>query len=148
MRCARWCACSGGTTPPSGLPAPGSPTSGDSSSREPVAHWSTSQLSGDVDEVPPTVAAAVYRLAQEGVTNARRHARNATRVDVRVHADKAGIRLDVRDDGDPAASAAPGYGITGMIERATLLGGTCEAGAAAGGGWAVTAVLPRSAWST
>ena len=106
------------------------------------------QLTGDVDEVPPTVAAAVYRLAQEGVTNARRHARNATRVDVRVHADAAGIRLDVRDDGDPAASAAPGYGITGMIERATLLGGTCEAGAAPAGGWAVTAVLPRAGWST
>lgn len=106
------------------------------------------QLSGDVDELPPTIAAAVYRLAQEGVTNARRHARNATRVDVLVHADAAGIRLDVRDDGDPAASASPGYGITGMIERATLLGGTCEAGPAPGGGWVVTAVLPRSGWST
>ncbi|WP_307042794.1 sensor histidine kinase [Agromyces ramosus] len=115
------------------------------------------QLSGDVDAIPPTVAATVYRLAQEGVTNARRHARNATRVDVRVHADEAGIRLDVRDDGDVAASVAsgafaasatPGYGITGMTERATLLGGTCEAGPAAGGGWAVTAVLPRAGWST
>ena len=106
------------------------------------------QTSGDVDELPPTIAAAVYRLAQEAVTNARRHARNATRVDVRLHADAAGIRLDVGDDGDPAASATPGYGITGMVERATLLGGTCEAGAAPGGGWVVTAVLPRSGWST
>ena len=106
------------------------------------------RISGDVDELPPTIAAAMYRLAQEAVTNARRHARNATRVEVRVHAEAAGIRLDVRDDGDPAASASPGYGITGMIERATLLGGTCEAGAAPGGGWVVTAVLPRSGWST
>lgn len=106
------------------------------------------QLTGDVDHVPPMVAAAVYRLAQEGVTNARRHARNATRVEVHVHADAAGVRLDVRDDGDAAASAPPGYGITGMIERATLLGGTCEVGAAPGGGWAVTAVLPRTGWST
>ncbi len=106
------------------------------------------RLTGDVDAVPPTVAAAVYRLAQEAVTNARRHARNATRVDVRVEADTAGIRLEVRDDGDPVASTTPGYGITGMIERATLLGGTCEAGAAPGGGWAVTAALPRSGWST
>ncbi|MBT2499136.1 sensor histidine kinase [Agromyces sp. ISL-38] len=106
------------------------------------------QLTGDVDELPPTIGAAVYRLAQEGVTNARRHARHATGVDVIVHADAAGIRLDVRDDGDPAASAAPGYGITGMIERATLLGGTCEAGPAPDGGWIVTAVLPRSGWST
>lgn len=106
------------------------------------------QLTGDVDAIPPTIAAAVYRIAQEGVTNARRHARNATGIQVRVGADEAGIRLDVRDDGDAAASAAPGYGITGMIERATLLGGTCEAGPAPGGGWAVTAVLPRAGWST
>jgi len=106
------------------------------------------QLTGDVDAVPPTIAATVYRLAQEGVTNARRHARNATRIDVRVNADEAGIRLDVRDDGDPTAAALPGYGITGMIERATLLGGTCTAGAAPGGGWTVTAVLPRAGWST
>lgn len=112
------------------------------------------QFSGDVDAIPPTVAATVYRLAQEGVTNARRHARHATRIDVRVHADEAGIRIDVRDDGDAAASgasaatSAPGYGITGMIERATLLGGTCEAGPAAGGGWVVTTVLPRAGWST
>lgn len=106
------------------------------------------QLTGDVDTIPPTVAATVYRLAQEGVTNARRHARNATRVEVRVHADEEGIRLDVRDDGDSAASATPGYGLTGMAERTTLLGGTCEAGPAAGGGWAVTAVLPRAGWST
>lgn len=106
------------------------------------------QLNGDVDAVPPTIAAAVYRIAQEGVTNARRHARNATRIHVRVRADEAGIRLDVRDDGDAASSAAPGYGITGMMERATLLGGACEAGPAPGGGWAVTAVLPRAGWST
>jgi signal transduction histidine kinase len=105
------------------------------------------RIAGDVEAVPPTVASAVYRLAQEAVTNARRHARNATRVDVRVDVDGAGIRLDVRDDGAPAASATPGYGITGMTERAALLGGTCEAVPVAGGGWAVTAVLPRSGWS-
>jgi len=105
------------------------------------------RLAGDVDGLPPTIAAAVFRLAQEGVTNARRHARNATRIDVRVHVGAAGIRLDVRDDGDSTASAVTGYGITGMIERATLLGGTCEAGPAPGGGWVVSAVLPRAGWS-
>lgn len=106
------------------------------------------RLSGDIDAVPPTVAAALYRIAQEGVTNARRHARNPTRVDVLVQVDDEGIRLDVHDDGEPAASAAPGFGITGMQERATLLGGTCAAGPAAGGGWSVTAVIPRTGWST
>lgn len=106
------------------------------------------QVAGDADTIPPTVGATVFRLAQEAVTNARRHARNATRVDVGVQVDAAGIRLDVRDDGEPAASAVPGYGLTGMAERAALLGGTCEAGPAPGGGWAVTAVLPRTGWST
>ncbi|WP_448808998.1 sensor histidine kinase [Agromyces bauzanensis] len=105
------------------------------------------RLAGDVDAVPPTVAAAVYRMAQEAVTNARRHARNATRVDVLVQVDDAGVQLDVRDDGEPAASAPLGYGLTGMRERAALLGGTCEAGPAPDGGWAVTAVLPRRGWS-
>ena len=106
------------------------------------------RVDGDVDALPPPVSAAVFRLAQEAVTNARRHARNATRVDVHVRVDGAGVRLDVRDDGEPAASAAPGSGLTGMAERADLLGGTCEAGPAPGGGWAVTAVLPRAGWAT
>lgn len=102
-------------------------------------------VEGDAEAaaLPPAVGAAVFRIAQEAVTNARRHARNVTRVEVRVLAAADGVRLDVRDDGAPAASAAPGYGITGMVERAALLGGTCEAGPAPGGGWAVTAVLPN-----
>lgn len=106
------------------------------------------QVAGDADAVPPAVGAAVFRIAQEAVTNARRHARNATHVDVRVRADAAGVRLDVRDDGEPVASAEHGYGITGMAERAALLGGTCQAGPVPSGGWAVTVVLPRAGWST
>lgn len=106
------------------------------------------RLTGDIDAVPPTIAAALYRVAQEGVTNARRHARNATRVDVDLRVDDAGLRLEVHDDGDPATSATPGFGITGMRERATLLGGTCSTGPDAGGGWTVTAVIPRAGWST
>ena len=106
------------------------------------------QVAGDADTIPPAVGAAVFRIAQEAVTNARRHARNASRVEVRVRAAAAGVRLDVRDDGEPVASAEHGYGITGMAERAALLGGTCQAGPAPSGGWAVTAALPRAGWST
>lgn len=104
-------------------------------------------LGDGLDDVSPPVGAAVYRIAQESVTNARRHARNATRVRVDVTADDAAVRLRVADDGEPAparAIASPGYGIIGMIERADLLGGTCEAGPDPGGGWTVTAVLPRN----
>jgi len=105
------------------------------------------RVTGDTDSIPPTVAAAVYRMVQESVTNARRHARGASVVDVVVEADAAGVRLSVTDDGEVVPAAPPGYGITGMVERAALLGGTCEAGRAPGGGWVVTAVLPRVGWS-
>jgi len=105
------------------------------------------EVVGDVGDLPEPVGAAIYRLAQESVTNARRHARHATRIEVRVTADDTAVRLRVSDDGDAAAgrdAAAPGFGVVGMIERAALLGGTCEAGPAPGRGWTVTAVLPRT----
>lgn len=107
----------------------------------------TVKVTGDDGSIPPPVAAAVFRLAQESVTNALRHARQVTRVDVLVGADEGGVRLSVTNDGDVAAPQAPGFGIIGMMERAALLGGTCQAGPAPGGGWAVTAVLPRVGWA-
>lgn len=106
------------------------------------------RVTGDLDSIPPTVAAAVYRLVQESVTNARRHARNASLIDVSVEVDKGGVRLTVTNDGDVASVAQPGYGITGMMERASLLGGTCQSARAPGGGWVVTAVLPRVGWTS
>jgi signal transduction histidine kinase len=104
-------------------------------------------ITGDVDSLPSPVSAAIYRLAQEAVTNAQRHARHATRIEVRVEADEASVRLSVRDDGDPPGrpNGSTGFGLVGMAERAELLGGTCEAGPAPDRGWAVTAVLPRVA---
>ena len=103
------------------------------------------QVSGDIDSVPAPVAAAVYRIAQESVTNAKRHARGATRIDVRVDVEARRVRMSVRDDGAGASAGTPGYGITGMTERAALLGGTCVAGPGADGGWIVTAELPTGA---
>lgn len=106
----------------------------------------TVQVNGGSESIPPTVAAAVYRIVQESVTNARRHARHATRITVRVDANDAGIHLSITDDGETAPVSAPGYGVTGMVERAALLGGTLEAGRAPGRGWTVTAELPRTGW--
>jgi signal transduction histidine kinase len=108
------------------------------------------EVLGDLDDLPPSVAAAIYRLAQESVTNARRHARHATRIEVRVTADDTLVRLRVSDDGDTSVispNGSPGYGLIGMTERAELLGGTCEAGPGPGRGWNVTAVLPRAGWA-
>ncbi|MEU6739416.1 sensor histidine kinase [Streptosporangium sandarakinum] len=103
------------------------------------------EIEGDTVGLSPSVEAAIYRLAQESVTNARRHARHATRVLVRVSADDTSVRLRVSDDGDPVRPAGTsGYGIIGMIERADLLGGTCVAGPGPDRGWNVTAVLPRT----
>lgn len=102
------------------------------------------RIDGDTDDLPPSVDSAIYRLAQESVTNARRHARHATRIEVRVAADAEAVRLRVTDDGETGpTNSAPGFGLIGMTERADLLGGTCEAGPNPGRGWTVTAVLPR-----
>jgi signal transduction histidine kinase len=105
------------------------------------------RVQGEADAVPAAVAATVFRIAQEAVTNARRHARDARRVAVDVRVDADAVHVEVRDDGVAAASAVPGFGIRGMQERAALLGGSCVAGAAADGGWRVMATLPRAGWS-
>lgn len=97
-----------------------------------------------LDDVRPSVDAACYRLAQEAVTNALRHARHASEVAVRVDGDRDQVRVTVVDDGRGGApSGTPGYGLVGMAERAKLLGGTFDAGPRPDGGWAVTATLPR-----
>lgn len=103
-------------------------------------------LTGDLDDLGPAVGAAIYRIAQESVTNALRHARNATSIDVQVRGDQDVVRLTVRDDGDQvaASSVSAGYGVVGMTERAALLGGTLAAGPAHDHGWVVDAVLPRA----
>lgn len=104
------------------------------------------QVSGNVDQLPPSVDAALFRIAQEGVTNALRHARRATLIDVRVAAGDSSVRLDITDDGEPVSTSRQdsGFGLVGMAERVALLDGTFEAGARPEGGWIVSAELPRT----
>lgn len=101
-------------------------------------------LPGDLDGLSPAVEVALYRIAQESVTNALRHARHAARVSVDVVDEGEQVRLIVHDDGDaaPAAPDSVGYGLVGMAERAKLLGGTLRAGPGPGRGWTVDAVFP------
>jgi signal transduction histidine kinase len=102
------------------------------------------ELSGDLEDLRPSVAAASYRIAQESITNAVRHARHATRIDVRVAGDDDYIRLIVGDDGDANSTGRNswGYGLVGMAERATLVGGTLQAGPGPDKGWMVNARCP------
>ncbi|MFD3702161.1 sensor histidine kinase [Nocardia sp. NPDC058658] len=90
------------------------------------------------------VDAALYRLAQESLTNAVRHARSATRVGIDVRRDGDTVRLRVSDDGqtEPGPVPEPGFGLLGMAERAKILGGSLSAGPGPTGGWVVEAVLP------
>ena len=103
-------------------------------------------LFGQFDDLSPAVGAAIYRLAQESITNARRHARHATQVTVAVTGDADRVRLTIDDDGSSGAGghAPAGFGLVGMRERASLLGGTFDAGPTAERGWRVEAILPRT----
>ncbi|MCD6641112.1 MAG: histidine kinase [Nocardioides sp.] len=104
-------------------------------------------LDGSLTLLAPPVETALYRLAQESLTNAVRHARSATRIVIDVRREDDSVRLRVSDDGQarPGSPPEPGFGLLGMTERAQLLGGSLSAGPGPGGGWVVEAVLPVEA---
>jgi signal transduction histidine kinase len=101
------------------------------------------RLDGELGALPPAVDAAVYRIVQEALTNAMRHASDATEVVVRVTGEPHRVRVTVRDDGARTGRSRDGYGLTGLRERAALLGGELRAGPGADQGWRVEAELPR-----
>ena len=89
------------------------------------------------------VGAALFRIAQESVTNAVRHSAGASTVNVRVTNGGDSYRLTVHNNGRRVTDqSSGGYGLVGMAERARLLGGTFSAGPAPSGGWIVEAELP------
>lgn len=104
-------------------------------------------LAGSLTRLARPVDAALYRLAQESLTNAMRHARSATRVGIDVRREGDAVRLRVSDDGqaEPGPAPEPGFGLRGMAERAQFLGGSLSAGPGPQGGWVVEAVLPVEA---
>ena len=75
---------------------------------------------------------AVLRIAQEGLTNALRHATGATRADLIVRMADGAVLVEVRDDGT-AAPRGTGHGLIGLAERVQLIGGTFEAGPSGAG---------------
>jgi signal transduction histidine kinase len=99
-------------------------------------------LQADLTGLSGTVDTAAFRIIQEALTNIIRHA-DATRVDLAVGVDAGALRLQIGDNGSARPGIfTPGSGITGMRERARLLGGTLVAEAQAGGGFVVCATLP------
>ncbi|WP_073260952.1 sensor histidine kinase [Cryptosporangium aurantiacum] len=99
-------------------------------------------VSGAVQSLDPGVELAAYRIVQEALTNARRHAVGAAvDVELRYHGEELVVR--VYDNGPgPAPQPGHGHGLTGMRERAAVVGGQVTAGAAPGCGFLVEAVLP------
>ncbi|MFF0017037.1 sensor histidine kinase [Streptomyces sp. NPDC005374] len=94
-------------------------------------------------EPPPAVGAAAYRIVQEALTNAVRHAGPEPAVRLRLYDEPGALRLAVIDDGTgPTPGGTPGFGLLGMRERARSVGGTLDAGPRPDGGFEVTAALP------
>ena len=92
---------------------------------------------------PPAVGAAAYRIVQEALTNAVRHAGPRPAVRLRLYDEPGALRVSVTDDGTgPVPGGAPGFGLLGMRERARSVGGTLDAGPRPDGGFEVTAALP------
>lgn len=100
-------------------------------------------LSGRPVPLDPGVELAAYRIVQEALTNARRHAPGAG-VDVELRYTDHALVLRIRDNGPgpPTASPVAGHGLSGMRERAAAVGGQFEAGVATSGGFLVKATLP------
>jgi len=95
-----------------------------------------------VPSLPAAVEVAAYRILTEALNNVAKHA-GARHASVRVAVDPAGVLvLGVDDDGAGLDGSRPGVGLTAMRERATELGGSCEAAPAPGGGTRVSARIP------
>jgi signal transduction histidine kinase len=94
--------------------------------------------------LPPGLDLAAYRIVQEALTNVRKHAAQASRVDVRLRYGPAAVELEVVDDGHANGNGSPGdgHGLIGMRERVGLYGGELTVGPALPYGYRVHASLP------
>jgi signal transduction histidine kinase len=101
-------------------------------------------VDGERFPLPRAIDLSAYRIVQEGLTNALKHAR-ASNADVTLRYAPDELEIEVRDDGDGGAkSDGPGYGLVGVRERVKIYGGEMSAGAATGGGFILSTRLPIS----
>jgi signal transduction histidine kinase len=106
------------------------------------------RIEGEATELPAGLDLTAYRLVQEGLTNAMKHAR-ATRAEVVVRYGEGAVELLVSDDGrgtkdGDGATESGGHGLVGMRERVAVYGGELDAGPRPEGGYALRARLPLS----
>ena len=105
------------------------------------------RLEGELGDLGTSVEAGLFRVVQESITNARRYARRASRISVHINGSADAVHLTVTDDGDPVRPGTrlgSGYGIIGMSERVSLLGGQLSAGRGPAGRWVVDAQIPKN----
>jgi signal transduction histidine kinase len=108
-------------------------------------------VTGKADDLPPSVCASLFRIAQEAITNAAKHA-NARHVQLRLEVGDADIILSVEDDGEQigcglVSKAGPraGLGLLGMQERIVSLGGSLSFERRPTGGALLLATIPNTA---
>jgi signal transduction histidine kinase len=105
----------------------------------------TLRIEGERPELSPGIDLSAFRIVQEGLTNALKHAKGA-RAEVLIRYSDDGLHLEVTDDGTTASNGdGMGHGLVGMRERVALYGGTLEAGPREGGGFVLRADLPVEA---
>ena len=110
------------------------------------------EIDGDLEDVPPGRALAAYRIVQEALTNALKHAPGA-RVHVSIRRTADQLKVDVLQEQGPSSDGdggggGPGRGLVGMHERVALYGGRLAAGPGPDGGFEVRAALPLQAGGT
>ena len=98
-------------------------------------------VEGSPVDVPAATQAALYRVAEEALTNAHRHATGASRVDVRLAFQPDAVDLEVTDDGQ-GGQPVEGFGLTGARERLTALGGHLHVGPASERGLRLSGRVP------
>jgi signal transduction histidine kinase len=103
------------------------------------------EIEGDAVELPAGLDLSAYRIVQEALTNALKHAGPA-HAWVTVRYAPMGLEILVEDDGaGPSSNGTPGHGLIGMRERVAVYGGTLETGTRPGGGFRLRAMLPLDA---
>jgi signal transduction histidine kinase len=102
------------------------------------------EVLGSLRELPPELEESLYRVAQEGLTNVRKHSGAGSARVLLDYASSGSVRLEVRDDGrGTEASNGNGFGLIGLRERVESLGGTLSVDSAAGAGLTLRVELPE-----